>query len=166
MLGFFTCPARGGGDVLLAELAHTLLAQGARLAGAIQHNVETSGQIRCDMTLEILGQGNEIRISQRLGAGARGCRLDPAGLEQTVGLVEATLSAPRDLLIINKFGKQEIDGRGFRPVIARALSQDVPVLISVPEAHRGAFAAFAGDLAQEVPARITALHAWYQQARS
>ncbi|HCK08169.1 MAG TPA: 3-dehydroquinate dehydratase, partial [Rhodobacter sp.] len=40
-------------------------------------------------------------------------------LEQAVGLVMISLAQQKsDMLIINKFGKQEVDGRGFRPAIA------------------------------------------------
>ena len=108
--GFFTARGRGGAaDLLLSPVAGRLGADGFRLAGVVQENLERAGQARCDMIVRILGRDREIRISQRLGPGSAGCRLD------TAGLVKESLKTPTDLLIINKLGKQELDGQGFPP---------------------------------------------------
>lgn len=118
------------------------------------------------MDLHVIGPGRIVRISQNLGTLAKGCRLDPAGLEQAVGLVEATLDAgvrPR-LLIVNKFGKQEIDGRGFRPVIGRALAEGIAVLTAVNGASLAGFRAFAGGMEEEVPLDVTAILDWCRRA--
>jgi hypothetical protein len=81
------------------------------------------------MDVRVLPNGPILRISQNLGSVSKGCRLDPAALEAAVGLVEARLDPNVDLLIINKFGKHEADGRGFRTVIAAALDLEIPVLV-------------------------------------
>ncbi len=163
MLAFFTSDTRGFSDRLLADFAQRLLAKRIRLSGAIQVNVERDSARRCDMELRIL-QGTEvIRISQNLGSGSRGCRLDPDGLERAAGLVERALSDDPDLLIINKFGKQEVEGRGFRPLIGQALAGGVPVLTSVNRSNREPFLDFCGEFADEIPATADALLAWYSQ---
>lgn len=164
MLAFFSTQGRGASDRLLAELANRLRADGVRMAGAVQVNTERPGQKHCDMELHVLDGTDVLRISQNLGRGARGCRLDPDGLERTVALVEASLSRPVDLMIVNKFGKQELDGRGFRPLIGQALSQDVPVLTSVTGANRAAFLDFSDGLAEELPAELGALLDWCRAA--
>ena len=43
-------------------------------------------------------------------------------LEQAVALTQSALSQGADLLIVNKFGKHEADGRGMRPLIGEALA--------------------------------------------
>ena len=73
----------------------------------------------------------------------------------TAGMPAALIDAliaqgARDLVIVNKFGKQECFGRGFRDVIAQALAQGVPVLLSVPAEQLPGFHAFAGEMAQPV----------------
>lgn len=102
------------------------------------------------MDLRILGDGAVIRISQNLGTCAEGCRLDTGALAQAVARAEAALARGADLVIVNKFGKQECFGRGFRDVIAQALAQGVPVLLSVPAEQLPGFHAFAGEMAQPV----------------
>lgn len=152
MLGFFTLNRRAGqgdADRILAALADRLAPE-MRLAGAVQSNLGPGGDCHCDMDLRLLGQPEVVRISQDLGSGAASCRLDAEGLERAAAAVEARIARGADLVIVSKFGKQEALGRGFRSTIAVALEHDLPVLLSVPQDHRDAFLAFAGDLAQEV----------------
>mgnify|MGYP005848794877 CR=1 FL=1 len=156
--------ARGEIDRLLAEVAARLQAEGWQLAGAVQHN---SGEIcaggPCDMELRLLDGGGTIRISQSLGALSEGCRLDPAGLEAAAGHVAVSLqrseTMPR-LMIVNKFGRQEAEGRGFRPVIAEALGAGIAVLTGVGHDQEAEFAAFAGGLATALAPDIEAILGW------
>ena len=152
MLGFITVnDTAGAADRLLADTAHALQAQGWRLAGAVQDNLDRGPDHACDMDLRILGDdGPAIRISQNLGSCASGCRLDTGALALAVGRAEVALAQGADLVIVNKFGKQECYGRGFRDFIAEALAQGIPVLLSVPAEQMDGFHEFAGDLAEPV----------------
>ncbi|WP_323716560.1 DUF2478 domain-containing protein [Paracoccus aminovorans] len=153
MLGYVTLEeSAGAADRLLAAAAATLQAEGLRLAGAVQHNLERGAGRECDMLLRILGTDSVIGITQDLGSCAQGCRLDTGALAQAVALAEGVLAQGADLVIVNKFGKQECFGNGFRAFIAEALARDIPVLLSVAEEQLAGFRAFAGDLAQPVAA--------------
>jgi len=140
----------GAGDRLIGAVAGVLLAEGWRLAGVVQSYTEVAPGRACLMDLTVLGTGEMVRISQDLGAGSKGCRLDPAGLEMAVGLVERGLKAGPRLLIVNKFGKQEAEGRGFRPLIGRALAEGVPVLTTVSGKNLAAFEGFAEGLGERL----------------
>ncbi|MDK3019964.1 DUF2478 domain-containing protein [Pseudodonghicola flavimaris] len=164
-LAFVSVPERGAADRLLSEFADRCLAGGARLAGVVQHNSDCPEQSGCDMDLQLLPSGDLIRISQSLGAGSRGCRLDTAALEMAVGRVGPLLEQGADLLMINKFGKHEAEGRGFRPLIGAALLQEVPVLLGVNATNRAAFLEFAGSFAEELAPRPEALDAWFARSR-
>ncbi|MCA8882661.1 MAG: DUF2478 domain-containing protein [Rhodobacteraceae bacterium] len=165
-LAFITSDERGGADRLLAGFARDLADRGVSLAGVVQSNTERPGAGPCDMDLTLLPDGPVIRISQSLGDGARGCRLDTAALEDAVAHVGARLSAAPDLLILNKFGKREANGHGFRALIGQAVSAGVPVLLAVPPSNRAAFDLFTGGLAEPVPAQAAALRAWFARAAS
>lgn len=168
MLGYLISEGRGAADRLLADAARKLLEEGWPLAGVIQENVENPRRSRCDMVLHVLATDRLVRISQDLGPMARGCRLDPAGLEQAVGLVERTLDAAGDakprLLIVNKFGKQEIEGRGFRPVIGRALADEIPVFVAVNSTNLEAFQVFAEGLGEAVEPSLEGIMDWVRSA--
>lgn len=138
------------GDLFLASVARTLRAQGYRLAGVVQTNEQYDSLCACDMTLSDLSSGAEIRISQRLGRLARGCRLDSAKLAEAVGLAEAGFDAGADLVILNKFGKSESEGGGFRPLISTVIGSGIPLVIAVPWRNIESWRAFAGGMGQEI----------------
>lgn len=162
MFGYVTTGReRGEADRLLAGVAAHLAGLGWPLAGAVQINTGTCEGGDCDMDLRLLDGSGTIRISQSLGSLSDGCRLDPTGLEDAVGRVSASLHrTPPRLLIINKFGRQEAEGRGFRPVIAEALMQGIPVLTGVGHDHADAFATFAGGLATPLPPTPEGILGW------
>ena len=167
-LAYVMTEERGATDRLLSELAERLQAKGLRLAGIVQTNVECYDKELCDMDVRVLPAGETIRISQSLGAGARGCRLNPEALEQAVGQVSASLQsgeAPQ-LMIVNKFGKHEADGRGFRPVIAEALALDIPVLVGVNGLNMGKFQDFTGGAAEQVEPSVEEITDWFHRVNA
>ena len=154
---------RGELDKVLADFAATLGQKNVRVCGIVQINTEHQDcGHRCDMDVQVLPDGPVIRISQFLGTQSTGCRLDPGALEQAVAETAARMSEQFDLFILNKFGKQEADGRGFRDLIGEALAQDSAVLAGTNEMNRTAFEDFSGGIAEFVAPEIDTLLAWYE----
>ncbi len=151
---------RGETDRLLAGQADRALGQGLHLAGVVQTNTPRPKSHHCDMDVQVLPDGPVIRISQDLGPNARGCALDPAALERAVQAVAPTVTERTDLLIVNKFGKHESEGRGFREIIAQALELGVPVIVGLNAANAAAFEDFTGGMATAVPCRREAVQEW------
>jgi len=159
-ISYTLAPGRGDTDLLLATVANALGARGLRTAGTVQINSERQVSGPCDMDVRVLPDGPVIRISQSLGTESRGCRLDPQALEAAVEQVRARLCEGADILIINKFGKHEAEGRGFRTVIADALAMDIPVLVGLNTLNTQAFLEFTDGLAQPLTPQADALIAW------
>ena len=159
-LAYTMAPGRGDTDLILQRLATQLAALGLRCCGTVQINSERADSGPCDMDVQVLPDGPVLRISQDLGPSARGCRLDPAALETAVALVSTSLADAADVLIVNKFGKHEAEGRGFRTVIAEALALGIPVIVGINGLNLKAFESFSGDLAVSVPPDSDALAAW------
>jgi hypothetical protein len=161
MLGYVLTDRHGAGDPLLAMAAARLAAGGWRLAGAVQVNRDHAQPGRaCHMDLTVLGTGQTIRISADLGPLSQGCRLDAGALETAAGWVAATLDQAPRLLFVNKFGKQEAAGRGFRPLIGQAMAAGLPVVTAVSAGNMAAFQAFAGGMEQEIGASVEAVVGW------
>ncbi|MBV2361628.1 DUF2478 domain-containing protein [Thalassococcus sp. CAU 1522] len=157
---------RGAVDKLLAAFAERCLADGVAVTGIVQTNTPRPKSHRCDMDVRVLPDGPVIRISQDLGPEATGCALNPAALESAVLEVERRLSGDSAVLIVNKFGKHEAEGKGFRDLIAEAHALDVPVVVGLNGLNAAAFQAFAGGLAEQVPADLDALADWLARSRA
>jgi hypothetical protein len=123
---------------------------GALCAGVLQRDEPAhDAKSRCDMVLECLSSGQRLKISEERGAHARGCRLDLGELMRALEAERQMLSSKPDVLFVNKFGKTESEGGGFRPLIADAMELGIPVIITVPWRNLENWRLFAGDFALE-----------------
>ncbi len=154
--------AGSGGQVdeILSSLARAYARDGLKLAGIVQRSIERPDRCACDMIATDLASGSDVALSEDRGAMATGCRLDTAQLERLAGDAHAALEHGAEILIVNKFGKQEAAGAGFRSVIADAAGRGVPVLVGVNRAYIEDWRAFAGTMAVEVAANPDAVHQW------
>ena len=148
-IGYVSESGRGASDAILAQVVALLSAKGVRMAGTVQSNTPRPDRAHCDMDVQVLPDGPCFRISQDLGNDAKGCRLDPGVLEQAVMAVTARMDGA-EVLVINKFGKLEAEGRGFCGLIAEALARDMVVLVGVNGLNRAGFQTFSADMAAHV----------------
>lgn len=162
-IAYTMAPGHGDTDLLLYTAAQEFRARGFHTCGTVQINTEREGH-PCDMDVKILPDGPVLRISQSLGRESKGCRLDPSVLETAVGLVATRLGADVDVLIVNKFGKHEADGRGFRTAIAEAIAREIPVLVGVNTLNLDAFEAFAGPQAVRLEPSVKGIVGWFENA--
>jgi len=151
-------------DALIAQCAAGLVASGYRLGGIVQSNARRQGRRRCDMYVKDLLGGDEIKISLDRGDEARGCLLDPDAFARIDVWIERAVLERVDLLIINKFGREEAHGRGLRAVIAEALIAEIPLMIGVSTQNLCDFLAFVGDSATRLKPDIEAITAWCRSA--
>lgn len=150
-------------DELIAEAASRLRLHGGRVGGVVQENVgvpREDGSCCQTMTLLDLHSGERFMISQALGADSRGCRLDPRGLAEVEARLEAAVDGGLDLLILNKFGRAEAEGRGLRAVLSRALAADISVLTAVRAPYDQDWQRFHDGMADALPADADAVVAW------
>lgn len=159
-IAYTMSPDRGDTDLLLLNLTRTLAEDGYRTCGTVQINTDRRESHQCDMDIKVLPDGPVLRISQSLGRASTGCRLDASALEAAVGLVGTSIEAGADVVIINKFGKQEAEGRGFRSVIADALSEGIPVIVGLNKSNEEAFHAFSGGCAVELKPDAREIQKW------
>jgi hypothetical protein len=161
-LGYISLPGRGASDLFLAQVVDGLAGR-LNLCGTVQTNTARADRRKCDMDLRLLSTGEVLRISEDRGALARGCTLDTSVLAQAVVATEAALPGS-DLLIVNKFGKTEAEGGGFVPVIGEAVCLAMPVLVGVNALNLPAFEAFAGGMAEALPADMAYVSDWCLRA--
>lgn len=150
-------------DGLLEEVVRTLKTRGLRVAGYLQRQTAEAGC--CSLNhLESISDGRRILISQPLGSGSRGCRLDPRGLaEASQRLLEEMETRP-DILVLNRFGKGEADGQGLRAAIEKAFVSGVPVLTAVRALYLPAWKDFSGGLSAVLRPEARHVLAWCGRA--
>ena len=140
----------------LVEVVRILRARGVALAGAVQH-----GSVSCSMELELLPSARRISISQNLGNGAKGCRLDSVALAEVASVVRQAIDSGPSLVIFNKFGVQEAEGKGLHHEIAAAVTNRIPVLIAVGERFLPQWSEFTGGEFTPLPCTADAAVSWW-----
>ncbi|MGI9423803.1 MAG: DUF2478 domain-containing protein [Hyphomicrobiaceae bacterium] len=154
-------------DDLLEDIANDMKRRGVRLAGLVQSEEARDDGQCCPATyVTDLRDGARIRISADRGTGARGCRLDASALSEAAKRVEQAILDGAQVLIVNRFGQSESDGRGLRSTIELALECGVPVIVGVREAYSAAWQDFHGGLAIELPFEKDPIVAWLDSTTS
>src|SRR5215467_11153090 len=111
----------------------------------------------------MLHNGEQLQLFQDLGTCARGCKLDVDRLMRAGGEIADQLTrSGADLLIINRFGKHEQEGKGLLFLVEQALSLDIPVLIAVPDIRFHHWIEFSGGMSVKLPCRSASLQAWWK----
>lgn len=131
-------------DSFLSELGYGLRDRGYDIAGLVQLNTFRRDREKCDMVLEELASGEIFQLSEDRGKLAGGCRLDSEAIASAAVILSRSIARRCDLLIINKFGKTEAEGRGLRDVIAGAIVEEIPVVVGVPRRNLHAWQQFSG----------------------
>lgn len=134
--------------------------RGLRVAGVLQHPVCSEAAGHCDVALEELTTGMRTDLFEDRGPGASGCRLDEAALAEVNGQVARSLDSDPDLLILNKFGKVEAEGRGLLDLVAMAVDRDIPVVIGVPIRNLEPWRQFAGGMSVEFTSDPSEMADW------
>src|SRR5262249_60160088 len=95
-------------DAVLRGLAEDLKAQGFRVVGMVQ-----AGQCAdSSLSAVLVHTGEMLLLAQDFDPNAKGCRLDIGRLQSAGERVASAMDGGADLLIVNRFGKRERDGKG------------------------------------------------------
>ena len=148
-------------ETLLAHAARALAKRGVRLGGVLQHDIATVIEDPCAMQLENLETGESIPLSQELGRGSISCRVDPDALARGSMAVRGALARGVDLVIIHKFGAQEVAGAGLRDEMAETVVAGVPLLTAVGERFLAEWKEFTGGDGMLLDPTLDAILAWW-----
>ena len=71
------------------------------------------------MELRSPNDGRIVSISQNLGPGSQACNLDPEGISPACAAVQESIARGADVVVLGKFGKQELHGGGLNDAFCR-----------------------------------------------
>jgi hypothetical protein len=147
-------------DAALRDFASDLNARGVRAVGMAQagHCSDSS------LSAVLLHNGEKLPLAQDFDPAATGCRLDIGRLENAGARIADALKAGADVLIVNRFGKREQNGKGLTYLIERALDQDIPVVIAVSSRRFEDWIEFVGGMSVKLACERHALEVWWRNA--
>jgi molybdate transport system ATP-binding protein len=148
-------------DALLDDFVQGLALRGVRVGGIVQRNTRDEIGRKSGMDVIDLGNGDTISICQDLGSGSTACKLDAAGLAEAGMAVHRAIAAHADLIVINKFSKQEASGSGLRDELAEAITSGIPVLTAVPRKCIDDWRVFTGGVGILLQPSRPAMEAWW-----
>jgi hypothetical protein len=79
--------------------------------------------------------------------------------------VESSLDNDPALLVLNKFGKAEVEGGGMYGLMAKALERGIPSIIGVPVRNLDAWRSFAGEFSTELAEDTGQIGEWLAKLR-
>jgi hypothetical protein len=146
-------------DDILRSFAMEVRARGHRVTGLVQLDGHCSdGQL----AVMVLHTGERIGLLENRGTGAKGCRLDVQRLLNAGSKVADAIGDGADLVVINRFGKQEQGGKGLRFLIEQALGAEIPVVVAVAQSAFPAWTQFSDGMSVKLACNTRALRAWWQ----
>ncbi|MDE1147268.1 MAG: DUF2478 domain-containing protein [Azospirillaceae bacterium] len=149
-------------DTLLASFAQGLRDQGRHVGGIVQRNRRGDcGPVKL-MEVVDLRSGHVIPICQNLGPGSEACRLDTGGLAEAALAVARAVTDGVELVVVNKFGKTEAEGRGLRGEMAAAIDAGLPLLTAVPWRFYNDWMAFTGGYGTTLLCDAGVVAAWWE----
>jgi hypothetical protein len=142
-------------DCVLRDFSRALIAQGRRVVGLVQ------ARTHCLISATLLPTGETIELSQALGHYSQSCALDTDRLAQAAVYVQNGIVAGSDLVVINRFGKLEAQGKGLLDELAQAVAADTPVVIAVPQHRFEDWLRFSGGMSVKLGCCSSSLHQWW-----
>lgn len=152
-------------DLLLDRICDDLTVQGARLGGLLQV-IEGKHGGNCATSVKVfdLRTRKSFNIWEDRGACAKGCRLNERILMESSSVVEEAITDRVDLLIINRFGRAESEGRGLLDYFSKAALAGIPVLTAVRAPYDEAWRRYHEGSATELPFDHNAACSWARLA--
>ena len=149
-----------GLDAEVSEAIGRLRGRGISVAGLLQRFGDAVPGGKQAMWVEDIGTGQIIRLDQPRGPGAIACTFDTGALARAAYLLQTASKSGAELIVVNRFGSIEAEGRGLRSEIAAAICSGLAVLIPIRVSLLPALEAFLGGPATCLPASAGAIEGW------
>jgi len=147
----------------LRDFATTLQKRGWNVAGLVQEIArnENGDKIGLDAIDVKTWKHLPLARPSKEDIDAGTCGFDVGLLTETTGVLRQAMQDQDDLLVIEKFGEREQDGRGLAEEIVSAAMSGIPTLIAVPATALETWNEFTGRLGVLLPHDIESLWDWW-----
>ena len=148
-----------GPDSVLLKFAVSLQARGLRPVGLVQRGHHDAGAAM--LPAWMIHTGADVDLFQDQAEYTSGRRLDLDRLAQVRREMMTAVDRGADLLIANRFGRREQQGRGLAQLIEHALRADVPVVVPVPAFRFADWISYVEGMCVKLPCDYASLAAWW-----
>jgi len=150
-----------GDRMALLKFVEKLKVLNTRVGGVLQEALfDSEGEI---VGLNAIDVATDRRIPiTRAVKGGDECGLDVSALAETASIIDSAISDRLDLVVVEKFGELEQNGKGLIDQILQTIGEGIPLLISVPEAALPVWQERSGELGSVLPFSEEAFQQWWQ----
>jgi hypothetical protein len=152
-------------DVVLCVFARHLAETGRRPCGLVQlrdrSGDETSRKVMVLDDWQVVDAANKHD-----SAGGDHCSLDSQWLDRMGARTATAIRRGVDVVIVNRFGPLEANGRGFRDAIRAASETKTPLIIAVPQFEFTRWTRFSSGMTVRLDCTLDSVLAWWQRITS
>ena len=150
-----------GDRMALLKFVETLKQSGTNVGGVLQEAVYgAEGEITGLNAIDV-SSDRRIPISRPVMNDDE-CGLDVSALIETTGIIRKAVSDGVELVVVEKFGEQEQNGKGLFDEIFQTIAEGIPLLIAVPAAALSIWQERSGELGAVLPFSQAAFEDWWQ----
>ena len=145
----------------LLKFVENLKQQNVQVGGLLQAALfDSSGGITGLDAIDV-ATGRRIPIS-RASSNPEECGLDVSALTGTSGIIRNAIAAKVDLVVVEKFGELEQEGKGLIDEIMQTITEGIPLIISVSENALPLWQELSGNLGDVLVFEEDAFRRWWQ----
>jgi nucleoside-triphosphatase THEP1 len=150
-----------GDRMALLKFVDKQKAMNVRVGGVLQEALFNSAGEITGLNAVDVSTNRRIPISRPVGNNDE-CGLDVSALTQTSDIIRQAISERLDLVVVEKFGELEQNGKGLNDEILQTIAEGIPLLLSVPEAALPIWQERSGDLGGVLAFNEEAFQQWWE----
>lgn len=154
-----------GDRMALLKFVEQLKSQQVRVGGLLQEALyDSDGEISGLNAIDVLTD-QRIPITRPPATDGE-CSFDVSALADTTAILRNAIDQRLDLVVVEKFGELEQEGKGLIDEIFQTIAADIPLLISVPSAALPLWQERSGELGSVVSFNLESFQQWWKNLRS
>lgn len=156
--------ANKSADGLFYDFVNKIALSGAKVGGIVQEIYSTKhGKMGSIDAIEVdTGKHINIKTPHLPNTTPGTCLLDYSMLAECSNAINRAISGDFDLVVIEKFGRQEAKGEGLVDEIMAILASDRPAIISLPQNYKTEWDKMTGGEIEILPPSIDAMLEWWR----
>jgi uncharacterized protein len=149
----------------LATFTVNLRAEGIKVGGLLQEELVDGGGCRMGIDLVDVETGSRFPINRptKENMDNKTCSMNTNVLADSTEALRRAVEDKVDLIVLEKFGEQEQNGGGLNDEILNAISENIPLIIAVPETALELWTERSGGLGASLNHDVESFQSWWQK---